>query len=122
MTAQVRNQYGQALSVGSTVAYVAKTGSVTTRRLGVVTALTKVKIDSYPNRYQDAVRIKWVLDGTWCDYPGSQGLVESKDADSTVRVNNVVRINPLTLDKNTAKAIKAVADAVRRPGRSKAAA
>lgn len=98
MPQYVLNQWGQRLLVGGVVAYVSKTGSHTTRKIGTVIALTKTKVSSYPDKYVDAVRVHWAWDGSYCDGDGKwSGLRKSDDKDSTIRVNNVVRLDPLSL-------------------------
>jgi hypothetical protein len=82
----LKNQFGQSIHVGDWVGYVSKTGSHTTRKVGIVYELAEKKVSSYPVKTTPAVRIEWQLDGSYgepkkCD-----------DRPSLVDVNNVFRI------------------------------
>jgi hypothetical protein len=81
----LKNQFGQSIHVGDWVGYVSKTGSHTTRKVGIVYELSS-KRAGYPSKDMPAVRIEWQLDGSYgepkkCD-----------DRPSLVDVNNVFRI------------------------------
>lgn len=98
----ITNQWGQMIELDDIVAYVSKTGSTTDRRIGVVVALTQTKIDSYPDRYVPAVKVEWKWEGSYCDT--GKPPVKSGDKPSTIRINNVFKLQPSSLSNDLLEA------------------
>lgn len=59
----MRNQFGQDINVGDWVGYTSKRGSITTRKIGIVTSFGQRS--TYYNPAEIIVRVNWKRDGTW---------------------------------------------------------
>lgn len=86
------------------VAYVSKTGSSTDRKIGVVVEFKEVKIDSYPDRYVPGARIEWKWDGSYCDRGSIPERISSSPLKSTVRVTNLLKLQPSSLSNDLLEA------------------